>query len=148
MCRRLEYLGRRLDGVPIVVAGTVRPAEPGADAAGNEVRLAASPLLLVTAIGLGLATLILGGWLAPVSFSLVGMDTPQWIQGSMWFWNWFWLFAKTFCVVTVFLWVRSTFPRFRYDQIMRLGWKIFIPVTLVWLVLVGLWIQSPWNIWK
>ena len=39
-------------------------------------------------------------------------------------------------------------PRFRYDQIMRLGWKIFIPVTLVWLVVVGLWIQSPWNIWK
>jgi NADH:ubiquinone oxidoreductase subunit H len=38
-------------------------------------------------------------------------------------------------------------PRFRYDQIMRLGWKIFIPVTLVWLVVVGLWIQSPWNIW-
>ena len=39
-------------------------------------------------------------------------------------------------------------PRFRYDQIMRLGWKIFIPVTLVWLVVVGLVIQSPWNIWK
>ena len=39
-------------------------------------------------------------------------------------------------------------PRFRYDQIMRLGWKIFIPVTLVWLVVVGLWIQSPWNIWN
>ena len=48
----------------------------------------------------------------------------------------------------MFLWVRATFPRFRYDQIMRLGWKIFIPVTLVWLVVVGLWIQSPWNIWK
>jgi hypothetical protein len=42
----------------------------------------------------------------------------------------------------------ATFPRFRYDQIMRLGWKIFIPVSLVWLVVVGLWIQSPWNIWK
>jgi NADH-quinone oxidoreductase subunit H len=48
----------------------------------------------------------------------------------------------------MFLWVRATFPRFRYDQIMRLGWKIFIPVTLVWLVVVGLWIQSPFNIWK
>ena len=57
-------------------------------------------------------------------------------------------FAKTFVVATMFLWVRATFPRFRYDQIMRLGWKIFIPVTLVWLVVVGLWIQSPWNIWK
>ncbi len=46
-------------------------------------------------------------------------------------------------VVTVFLWVRATFPRFRYDQIMRLGWKIFIPVTLVWLVVVGVWIRRP-----
>ena len=57
-------------------------------------------------------------------------------------------FAKIFVIATMFLWVRATFPRFRYDQIMRLGWKIFIPVTLVWLVVVGLWIQSPWNIWK
>ena len=55
---------------------------------------------------------------------------------------------KTFVVVTMFLWVRATFPRYRYDQIMRLGWKIFIPVTLVWLVVVGLWMQSPLNIWK
>ncbi|WP_140626298.1 NADH-quinone oxidoreductase subunit NuoH [Methylibium rhizosphaerae] len=102
-------------------------------------------MILVSALAV---VMFLGGWMAPVSFSLFGMDTPAWIQNSMWFWNWFWLFAKTFVVVTLFLWVRSTFPRFRYDQIMRLGWKIFIPVTLVWLVVVGLWIQSPWNIWK
>ena len=51
--------------------------------------------------------------------------------------GWIWLGIKTFVVVTMFLWVRSTFPRYRYDQIMRLGWKIFIPVTLVWLVVVG-----------
>ena len=56
--------------------------------------------------------------------------------------------AKTFVVVTMFLWVRATFPRFRYDQIMRLGWKIFIPVTLVWLVVVGAWMQTPYSIWK
>ena len=80
-------------------------------------------------------TLFLGGWLSPVGFL-------DFIPG------WIWLGIKTFCVVTMFLWVRATFPRFRYDQIMRLGWKIFIPVTLVWLVVVGLWIQSPWNIWK
>ncbi len=92
-------------------------------------------------------TLFLGGWMAPVSFSAVGLTTPEWIVSSMWFWNWFWLFAKTFVVVTMFLWVRASFPRFRYDQIMRLGWKIFIPVTLVWLLVVGLWIQSPFNIW-
>ena len=66
----------------------------------------------------------------------------NWIPG------WIWLGLKTFAVVTMFLWVRASFPRFRYDQIMRLGWKIFIPVTLVWLVVVGGWMQTPFNIWK
>jgi NADH-quinone oxidoreductase subunit H len=79
--------------------------------------------------------LFLGGWLSPFAFL-------DFIPG------WIWLAAKVFVVVTMFLWVRATFPRFRYDQIMRLGWKIFIPITLVWLVVVGLWIQSPFNIWK
>jgi NADH-quinone oxidoreductase subunit H len=79
--------------------------------------------------------LFLGGWLSPVGFL-------DFIPG------WIWLAAKVFVVATMFLWVRATFPRFRYDQIMRLGWKIFIPITLVWLVVVGLWIQSPFNIWK
>ena len=81
--------------------------------------------------------MFLGGWLPPIDSALF-----NWIPG------WIWMAAKTFVVVTMFLWVRATFPRFRYDQIMRLGWKVFIPVTLVWLVVVGLWIQSPWNIWK
>jgi NADH-quinone oxidoreductase subunit H len=102
-------------------------------------------IILVSALA---SVMFLGGWMAPVSFSLFGMATPDWIVASMWFWDWFWLFAKTFVIATLFLWVRATFPRFRYDQIMRLGWKIFIPVTLVWLVVVGLVIQSPWNIWK
>ena len=88
-----------------------------------------------------------GGWYAPISFDLFGMQTPSFLVSGSWFWNWFWLFAKTFCVVTVFLWVRASFPRFRYDQIMRLGWKIFIPITLIWLLVVGLWIRSPLNIW-
>ena len=79
--------------------------------------------------------LFLGGWLPPLGFL-------DFIPG------WIWLAIKVFVVVTMFLWVRATFPRFRYDQIMRLGWKVFIPVTLVWLVVVGLWIQSPFNIWK
>ncbi|MET0383050.1 MAG: NADH-quinone oxidoreductase subunit NuoH [Burkholderiaceae bacterium] len=79
--------------------------------------------------------MFLGGWLSPFGF----LDfIPHFI----------WLFAKVFCVVSLFLWVRATFPRYRYDQIMRLGWKIFIPVTLVWLVVVGLWMQSPLSIWK
>ena len=79
--------------------------------------------------------LFLGGWLPPFEFL-------SFIPG------WIWLGLKVFMVATMFLWVRATFPRYRYDQIMRLGWKIFIPVTLVWLVVVGLWIQSPFNIWK
>ncbi len=102
-------------------------------------------MILISAIAV---IMFLGGWHAPVSFAIFGAATPGWVEQSSWFWNWFWLFGKTFCVVTVFLWVRASFPRFRYDQIMRLGWKIFIPVTLVWLVVVGLVIQSPWNIWK
>ena len=81
--------------------------------------------------------MFLGGWLSPVDVSWL-----TWIPG------WIWLGIKTFVVVTMFLWVRATFPRFRYDQIMRLGWKIFIPVTLVWLVVVGVWMQTPWNIWN
>ena len=79
--------------------------------------------------------LFLGGWLSPFAFL-------EFIPG------WIWLAAKVFVVVTMFLWVRATFPRYRYDQIMRLGWKIFIPVTLVWLVVIGAWMQTPFNIWK
>ncbi len=79
--------------------------------------------------------LFLGGWLSP--FAVLDF-IPGWI----------WLAAKVFVVVTMFLWVRATFPRYRYDQIMRLGWKIFIPITLIWLVVVGLWMQTPLNIWK
>ena len=51
-------------------------------------------------------------------------------------------------IVSLFVWVRGTFPRYRYDQIMRLGWKVFIPLTLVWLVLVAGVMQTSWNIWK
>ncbi|MEI7515002.1 MAG: NADH-quinone oxidoreductase subunit NuoH [Betaproteobacteria bacterium] len=81
------------------------------------------------------ATMFLGGWLSP----LAALD---WIPGGIW------LGIKTCMVVSFFIWVRATFPRFRYDQIMRLGWKVFIPVTLVWLVVVGVWMQTPLSIWK
>jgi NADH-quinone oxidoreductase subunit H len=91
-------------------------------------------MILISALA---SIMFLGGWLPPID-SIVF----NWIPG------WIWLGLKTFVVVTMFLWVRATFPRFRYDQIMRLGWKIFIPVTLVWLVVVGGWMQTPWNIWK
>ncbi|MFN3885595.1 MAG: NADH-quinone oxidoreductase subunit NuoH [Aquabacterium sp.] len=81
------------------------------------------------------AIMFFGGWLPPI-------DALSFIPG------WIWLGLKAFIIVTLFLWVRASFPRFRYDQIMRLGWKIFIPLTLVWLVVVGVWMMSPWNIWK
>ena len=80
-----------------------------------------------------ISTLVLGGWLSPVAF----------LPDSV-----FWLFAKIGALVFFFFWIRATFPRYRYDQIMRLGWKVFIPVCLVWLVVVGCWMMSPWNIWK
>ena len=81
--------------------------------------------------------MFLGGWLPPIDSALF-----NWIPG------WIWLGLKTFVVVSMFIWIRATFPRFRYDQIMRLGWKIFIPVTLIWLLLVGGLMQTSWNIWK
>jgi len=68
--------------------------------------------------------MFLGGWMSPIDSALFNF-IPGWI----------WLGIKTFFVVSMFIWIRATFPRFRYDQIMRLGWKIFIPVTLVWLYL-------------
>jgi len=81
--------------------------------------------------------MFLGGWISPIDSSLL-----NWIPG------WIWLGVKTCAVVSLFIWVRATFPRFRYDQIMRLGWKVFIPVTLVWLVVVSAWMQTSFNIWN
>ncbi len=81
--------------------------------------------------------MFLGGWQAPFGFLEFGP-----VGGF------FWLFAKMFVLVSMMIWVRGTFPRYRYDQIMRLGWKVFIPLTLIWLVLVAAVMQSPWNIWK
>jgi NADH-quinone oxidoreductase subunit H len=76
------------------------------------------------------ALLFLGGWLSP-------------FEGT-WFESWFawvpgivWLMAKISLFLFVFLWLRATFPRYRYDQIMRLGWKVFIPITIVWLAVEG-----------
>ena len=76
------------------------------------------------------AVLFLGGWESPFAglidreLALVGILAAPGL---------FWLAAKTFLFLFVFLWLRATFPRYRYDQIMRLGWKVFIPVTLVWI---------------
>ncbi|GGC72029.1 NADH-quinone oxidoreductase subunit H [Undibacterium terreum] len=81
--------------------------------------------------------MFLGGWSSPFGFAPF-----TWIPG------WIWLGMKTFVVVSMFIWARASFPRYRYDQIMRLGWKVFIPLTLGYLVIVAAWIQTPWNIWK
>jgi NADH-quinone oxidoreductase subunit H len=83
-----------------------------------------------------LATLMfLGGWASPLAIL-------DFIPG------WIWLGIKTFLVVSIFIWVRASFPRYRYDQIMRLGWKVFIPLTVAYLVIVAVWMQTSWNIWK
>jgi NADH-quinone oxidoreductase subunit H len=74
--------------------------------------------------------MFLGGWLSPVTF------LPD---GIVW-----WL-IKTGFVLFLFLWFRATFPRYRYDQIMRLGWKVFIPITIVWIVVVGGMMQTPYG---
>jgi NADH-quinone oxidoreductase subunit H len=78
--------------------------------------------------------LFLGGWLAPF-----GIEPFTWIPGPIWF------IAKICAVLFVFIWVRGTFPRYRYDQLMRLGWKVFLPFSLIYLVLVaGVLLATGW----
>lgn len=91
-------------------------------------------MILISAMA---SLMFLGGWSAPLNSIIF-----NWIPG------WIWLGVKTFFVVSLFIWARASFPRYRYDQIMRLGWKVFIPLTLVYLVIVAAWMQTSWNIWK
>ena len=84
-------------------------------------------MILVAALT---ALMFLGGWLSPVGFLPDGIV---------------WLLLKTCFVLFMFLWFRATFPRYRYDQIMRLGWKVFIPITIVWIVVVGGMMQTPYG---
>ena len=83
------------------------------------------------------ALMFLGGWASPIE-----MAPFTWIPG------WIWLGLKTLFVITLFVWFRASFPRYRYDQIMRLGWKVFIPLTLVYFLIVAIWMKTPWNIWN
>jgi NADH-quinone oxidoreductase subunit H len=82
--------------------------------------------------------MFLGGWLSPFpsSFGIVG--TPSLL----------WLIFKVCILLFGFIWYRATFPRYRYDQIMRLGWKVFLPITLIWIFVLGAWMISPLSIWK
>lgn len=91
-------------------------------------------MILISALA---SIMFLGGWASPFDTVLL-----NWVPG------WIWLGMKTFVVVSMFIWARASFPRYRYDQIMRLGWKVFIPITLGYLVIVAAWMQTSWNIWK
>ena len=86
------------------------------------------------------STMFLGGWLAPLpvlnDIGVAGLHPLG--DGFLW------LFVKICAMLFIFLWIRATFPRYRYDQIMRLGWKIFIPVTLVWIAFLGAMMQTRW----
>lgn len=76
--------------------------------------------------------MFLGGWLSPLPF------LPD---------SFIWLLAKVSFILFLFLWFRATFPRYRYDQLMRLGWKVFIPLTIVWVVVIAVWMQTPLWLW-
>ncbi|MDR0770665.1 MAG: NADH-quinone oxidoreductase subunit NuoH [Burkholderiales bacterium] len=93
-------------------------------------------MILISALA---ATLFLGGWLAPLPFlnelTIFGMAPLG--DGFLW------LALKMAGFLFIFLWVRASFPRYRYDQVMRLGWKVFIPLTLAWIVVVALAVRWP-----
>jgi NADH-quinone oxidoreductase subunit H len=78
------------------------------------------------------SVMFLGGWLSPLPFLPDGF---------------IWLAAKVSLMLFFFLWFRATFPRYRYDQIMRLGWKVFLPLTIGWIIVLGAWMQTPLWLW-
>ncbi|MGA1728674.1 MAG: NADH-quinone oxidoreductase subunit NuoH [Steroidobacteraceae bacterium] len=95
-------------------------------------------MILIAALA---SVMFLGGWLSPFEGYL---PASWWITEP----SFFWLFAKIGFFIFIYLWIRATFPRYRYDQIMRLGWKVLIPVTLVWLFVEGImvWLKvGPWS---
>ncbi|MFC1684192.1 NADH-quinone oxidoreductase subunit NuoH [Pseudomonadota bacterium] len=85
-------------------------------------------MILISALT---ALMFMGGWLSPFHGMPVLGPMFEWVPGIIW------LILKTLIFAFLFLWFRATFPRYRYDQIMRLGWKVFIPITIVWIVVVG-----------
>ena len=97
----------------------------------------ANMILIATLV----SVLFLGGWLSPLPITneLALFGVKPFADGF------FWLGAKVFFVLFFFLWIRASFPRYRYDQIMRLGWKVFIPVTLAYIVFLAIIMQTPWG---
>ena len=94
-------------------------------------------MILISALT---ALLFLGGWLSPFQ----GTPVESWFA---WVPGLAWLLIKTMVVGFFYLWLRATFPRYRYDQIMRLGWKVFIPITIVWIAVVGFFVVVKMPIW-
>ncbi len=95
-------------------------------------------MILVSALA---SVMFLGGWLNPFhGWGALGAATDA-IPPLVW------MLAKISALLFIFLWFRATFPRYRYDQLMRLGWKVFIPLTLVWLVVIAAWMQTPYWLW-
>lgn len=94
-------------------------------------------MILISAL---CAVMFMGGWLSPFQGWPVLGPLFDWVPGF------FWLVLKTGFFMFLIVWLRATFPRYRYDQIMRLGWKVFIPITIVWIAVVGLAVvyQLPW----
>lgn len=95
-------------------------------------------MILVSALA---ALLFMGGWLSPFEGIPVLESIFSWVPGIFWF------LLKLGFFIFCYLWFRATFPRYRYDQIMRLGWKVLIPVTIVWIIVLALaimWHVQPW----
>jgi NADH-quinone oxidoreductase subunit H len=81
------------------------------------------------------AIFFVGGWLSPIPAAWIP-DVP--VLSTLLGDGWWWLFAKVFFFASCFIWFRASFPRYRYDQIMRLGWKVFIPITIAWICATAL----------
>ena len=95
-------------------------------------------MILIAALS---SILFLGGWLSPFQGIPVLDPMTAWVPGL------FWLLMKMSIFLFLFLWFRATFPRYRYDQIMRLGWKVFLPVTIFWLFVEGVAIYAELGPW-
>ena len=80
------------------------------------------------------AIFFMGGWLSPLHGWFADVPVLSWLAVD----GWWWLFAKVGFFASCFIWFRATFPRYRYDQIMRLGWKVFIPLSIGWIVVTAL----------
>ncbi|HJX17653.1 MAG TPA: complex I subunit 1 family protein, partial [Acidiferrobacterales bacterium] len=100
-------------------------------------------MILIAALAV---LMFLGGWLSPLDGLLPANVMALPVLGTLLGSGMHWLLLKISFMLFFFLWFRATFPRYRYDQIMRLGWKVLIPVTLVWIAVMGVaMFLTPWG---